>query len=152
MIYPVTDTASADPPALPSYYRCKVKDPKLYNQMSEAMFPFKQPERLAKLLHLNDTQLNEAMNQSFSKYVPQNKTFSTTMLLNNCIVIAIGIQNYGHHRYWKEVLIKLGMKMTETLSSHLKKDTVMIIKRGIIHTSVRLNAKESKLNMKILKQ
>ena len=67
---------------------------KLYNQMRKAYAPLLKPERLWKSLHPHDTESNEAMNQSVTKFAPKSK-------------FAIGVFNYRHRK--KLVYQELGM-------------------------------------------
>ena len=76
-----------------SFYRCKVKDKFLYQQMKNTYQPFTNEERLQESLHSYSTQKNEAMNNSVAKYAPKTRTYSTTMALTNRVMIAIGTSN-----------------------------------------------------------
>ena len=57
-----------------SFYRCKKKDKKLYEQIWKVYAPFTTPKRLQESLHSFDTQRNEGMNTSVEKYSPKTKT------------------------------------------------------------------------------
>ena len=97
--------------------------------MLKAFEPFLKPERLMESLHGCSTQCNEAMNQSIAKYAPKNKSYGSTMSLSNRVAIAVGVFNYGHEKFWKEVYSDIGMTMTSTLSLHLQMKDRKIEKR-----------------------
>ena len=84
-----------------SFYRCKVKDKVLYQQMRDAYEPFTKEERLRESLHSYSTQKNEAMNNSVAKYAPKTRTYSTTMALTNRVMIVIGTSNLGYVTFWE---------------------------------------------------
>ena len=56
-----------------SFYRSKIKDAKLYNQIRNTYKPFTTETRLKKSLHMFDTQKSEAMDTSIVKYAPKKK-------------------------------------------------------------------------------
>ena len=89
-----------------SFYRCKVKDKVLYQQMRDAYEPFTNEERLRESLHSYSTQKNEAMNNSVAKYAPKTRTYSTTMALTNRVMIAIGTSNLGYVTFWERVFFR----------------------------------------------
>ena len=53
------------------------------------------PTRLKESLHEFNTQKNEAMNASITKYAPKTKTYGMTISLTNRVMIAIGINVYN---------------------------------------------------------
>lgn len=66
----------------PSRYRLdKELDPKAFKQMEEAFLPFVDDECLRECHHMYNTQLNESLNRSFSKFAPKDKTFSKSQSL-----------------------------------------------------------------------
>ena len=118
-----------EPPTHPYKYRNKITDKELYDQMLKAFEPFLKPERLMESLHGCSAQCNEAMNQSIAKYAPKNKSYGSTMSLSNRVAIAVGVFNYGHEKFWREVYSDIGMTMTSTLSLHLQMKDRKIEKR-----------------------
>ena len=50
-----------------------------------------------------DTQQNEAMNTSITKYAPKRKTYVMTISFTNRVMIAIGISNLGAQLFWYNV-------------------------------------------------
>ena len=60
-------TAHSPQPERPTYYRCKIADNKLREQIWEVLEPCIHPHCLMELLHSWDTSLNEAMNQIVAK-------------------------------------------------------------------------------------
>ena len=78
-----------------SFYRSKIKDTKLYNQIWNTYKPFTTETRLKDSLHMFDTQQNEAMNISIAKYAPKTKTYGITISLTKRVMIVIGISNLG---------------------------------------------------------
>ena len=82
-----------------SFYRCKKKYKKLYQQILNVYEPFTTAKRLQESLHPFDTQGNEAMNASISKYVPKTKTYGMTISLTNRVIVCAGISNLGAENY-----------------------------------------------------
>ena len=106
-----------------SFYRCKVKDKVIYQQMKDAYQPFTNEERLQESLHSYSTQKNEAMNNCVAKYAPKTRTYSTTMALTNTVMIAIGTSNLEYVTYWERVFSDLDLIMnTDTKSFLIVKD------------------------------
>ena len=100
-----------------SFYRNKVHDKKLYDQMWDCYRPFTTITRLKESLHEFDTQKNEAMNTSIAKYAPKTKTYGMTISLTNRVMIAVGTNNLGHEKYWTSVYSSMDLKIgTETIS------------------------------------
>ena len=64
-------------------------------------------EYLTQCCHMYDTQLNEGMNRSVSKYVHKGTNFCGTNSLRNRVYIAAGVQLVGNHFYWTEVMRSL---------------------------------------------
>ena len=65
------------------------------------------------------------MNELVAKYAPKNRCYGASMSLHNRISIAIGIQNYGHFKFFSEVMKRLGIKMSNNLEAQLKKKDAM---------------------------
>lgn len=68
----------------------KKLDLKTYNQLTEAVETFTTDENIKEMLHTFDTQQNEALNMTVSRYVPKFKHFGTTMALNTRVRCVIG--------------------------------------------------------------
>ena len=82
------------------YYRSKLDDHELYEEMMKAYERFIQPDMLKQLWHEWDTQKNEAMNTSAAALVPKNKTYSMPDSLATRVAIADGCQVYGFAKFW----------------------------------------------------
>ena len=87
--------------------------------MIEAIAPYTFPERLLESIHPWSTQLNEALNHIVAKYAPKDRTYSTTMSLQNRISIVVGIHNCGHLEFWTEVFSNLRMNVNKDLVNNL---------------------------------
>ena len=86
--------------------------------------PFITRERLQESLHPFDTQQNEAMNTSISKYASKTNTYGMTISLTNCVLISVGISNLTANTYWMQLYSTLGLTMaTETSSFLMYQDT-----------------------------
>eukprot|EP00957_Ditylum_brightwellii_P191502 14579219-Ditylum_brightwellii.AAC.1 len=64
--------------------------------MKDANRIFQKRDILEQSRHPFDTQKNEGMNMAMAKFAPKTRTFSRTMLLQNCVSIAVGVQNNGN--------------------------------------------------------
>ena len=104
-----------------SYYRNKIDDAKLHQQIWDAYRSFTTRERLQESLHPFDTQQNEAMNASISKYAPKTKTYGMTISLTNRVLIAV--------TYWEQVYSSLGLSMADETVSFLKTQEIFRIYR-----------------------
>ena len=89
------------------YYRSKVTDGALYEIMVAKYSKYITVEYLTQWCHMYDTQLNEGMNRSVSKYVHKGTNFCGTNSLRNRVYIAAGVQLVGNHFYWTEVMRSL---------------------------------------------
>ena len=85
------------------YYRCKVKDKKLYDEIMGVYSRFITPDMLMQLNHMWSTQKNEAMNTSVSSYAPKNKHYSGTDSLLTRVGIAGACQVIGYAAFWTKV-------------------------------------------------
>ena len=88
--------------------------------MWEKYEPCIQLHRLKESLHEFDTQMNESMNQSISKYAPKNKYLGSSMALTHRVSVAIGIHNLGHFQFWYQVFKKLELHISPSLERYLK--------------------------------
>ena len=106
------------------YYRFKINNAKLYEQIWNVYKPFTTRERLQECLRPFDTQQNEAMNKSVPKYTPKSKTYSMTISLTNRVMVFVGISNLTAETYWGKVCLTLSITMaTETISFLKSQDT-----------------------------
>jgi hypothetical protein len=106
-----------------TFYRCKEKDKELYELMKDACRIFQKREIFEQSCHPFDKQKNEGMNTAIAKFAPKTQTFLRTMLLQNWVSIAVGVQNNGNDLYWSRVYTALGMEMSSNLSAFWKKKT-----------------------------
>ena len=95
-----------------SFYRCKQKDKKLYEQIWKAYAPFTTPKRLQESLHSFVTQGKEGMNASIEKYAPKKKTYGMTISLTNRVMACAGISNLGAVNYWNAIYSSLKLDMS----------------------------------------
>ena len=134
------DTSAMEPPSHPFKYRSKTDDPELYIEMKDAFEPWGLPERLIESLHGESTQLNEALNLLVSKYAPKTKTYGSSMSLQNRIAIAIGVQNYGQHKFFSLVYNELGKS---SFSQHLQRKDSLTEKRREYEQRLSVKKKRS---------
>ena len=86
----------------------KDKHNKMYQQLKEVVTRFQTEENIRECLHKYDTQVNEGLNMSVSRYVPKFKHYGTTMSLDTRIRCVIGHHNMGYETYYKTLLYNLG--------------------------------------------
>ena len=108
-------------PCTTGFYRCKEKNALLYRQINECLRKVFSDEYLDQCRHEFDTQKNEAMNTSVSKYARKGRTYGTSMSLESRVMISLGIQNYGYERFWKTVYDGLSITMSPALRQYLEK-------------------------------
>ena len=136
-----------------SYYRNKIDDAKLHQQIWDAYRSFTTRERLQESLHPFDTQQNEAMSASISKYAPKTKTHGMTISLTNRVLISVGIRNLTAVTYWEQVYSSLGLSMADETASFLKTQDIFRIyrKKYAARTDIKSKrAKENNIKIKIL--
>eukprot|EP00957_Ditylum_brightwellii_P010962 830580-Ditylum_brightwellii.AAC.1 len=68
--------------------------------MKDAYRTFQKREILEQSRHPFDAQKNEGMKTAIAKFAPKTQTLSCTMLLQNHVSIAVGVQNNGNDLYW----------------------------------------------------
>ena len=105
-----------------SYYRCKDRHRKLYNELTQAFAPFVTHEMMAMLHHKYDTQKNEALNNSVAAYAPKSRVYSLTNSLLCRISIVAGVQTLGYEVFWGDVFSKFGIALDSNLRHSLKKE------------------------------
>ena len=103
-----------------SYYRCKDKHRKLYNELTQAFAPFITHEMMVMLHHPYDTQKNEALNNSVASYAPKSRTYSLTNSLLCRVSIVAGIQIQGYEVFWSDVFSEFGVDLDSNLRRSLK--------------------------------
>eukprot|EP00957_Ditylum_brightwellii_P102121 7784653-Ditylum_brightwellii.AAC.1 len=74
-------------------YRYRQRDVNLYKIMREAYVIFQTKEVLEQSHCPFDMQKNKGMNLTAARYAPKTRCYSTTMLLQIRISIAVGLQN-----------------------------------------------------------
>jgi hypothetical protein len=111
------------------YYRCKLKDAKLYGVLSEKIARFVTQERLNEMAHNLDTNLNEAFNNICTWFAPKNKVFAGTGSLTNRISFAVGINSIGIDVFFKRLFKKLGIAITDNKRTK-KKGAVFDVLKG----------------------
>ena len=102
------------------YYRCKVKDAKLYNILQEKLHRFITVDKLVEMAHGMDTNVNEAFNQICTWFAPKNKVFAGSGSLHNRIAIAVGINSLGYNKFFTALFNKLGITVTSNLAHYLR--------------------------------
>ena len=102
------------------YYRSKLKDRALYDQMMSEYERFIQPKMLRQVNHMWNTQKNEAMNTSVAALAPKNKTYSTSDSLTTRVSIAAGCQIAGFATFWSTCCTTLGFEIDPYLLSILQ--------------------------------
>jgi hypothetical protein len=94
------------------FYRNKEKDAKLYGVLQHLLSRFITMDKLRDVSHVMDTQVNESLNNTISWLAPKNKCYGGSQSLQNRIVIAVGINSLGLHKYFTRVFAALGITMT----------------------------------------
>ena len=122
-----------------SYYRCKDKHRRLYNELTQAFAPFITHKMMMMLHHPYDTQKNEALNNSVAAYAPKSRTYSLTNSLLCRVSIVAGVQILGYASFWSNVFSEFGLD----LDSNLRHSLLARDKRKERRT-VRYSTKEGK--------
>ena len=86
----------------------KTKDTKMYDQLKSSVARFQTEKNVTECLHKYDTQSNEGLNMSVSRYVPKFKHYGTSMSLDTRVRCVIGTNNMGYTTYYKTLLTNLG--------------------------------------------
>ena len=103
------------------YFRCKIKNKKLFTQMKTIFSRFKKKKAVKQCLHLWCTQKNEGLNTSVAKYAPKGKTYCSSVSLSNRISIVIGVQNSGYNRFWNRMFEVLSLSTGSDFTKYLEK-------------------------------
>jgi hypothetical protein len=94
-------------------YRCKTANNKLYLQCLEIIKWFSMEEEcLRKCHHIMNSQKNEAMNKSITRYIPKDKTYARTMALTSCLILAVSIDSLGHVTYYERFFAHMQFRHT----------------------------------------
>ena len=102
------------------YYKCKVNDKQVYEQLLTLYKPYITPEALKMIAHPFSTQTNKAMNKSVSAFAPKGKTFSRTESLDTRVGMAGAIQVLGYEVFWDKVFTIFGLILDDNLRLYLR--------------------------------
>ena len=148
--------AHPDPPSAPKrpqlHYRDIVKDRALYDQFWSIYGPYVEEPKLKESQHTGDTQTNEALNQSISKYAPKNKFLGSTMALTHRVHTAVGIHNLGHFSFWQRVYFELEFDMCPVLNDNLKRKQHKNAKRQKQQKKMHVKKRRNKVKCENLNQ
>jgi hypothetical protein len=92
-------------------YRCKKENAKLYVQIRDVLSRFMTPGKLRECHHRYSSQKNESMNKLISRYVPKDRTFCKSMLLNSRVCLAVGVDSVNHEEYYQRLLNEMKMEL-----------------------------------------
>ena len=99
------------------YFRSKIIDKDLYDQITQVMSPYLTDDKLIMLSHPWSTQKNESMKNLVAAYVPKTKNFSGIMYLQTRVDIAAGVLSSGYLGFWTRVFHKLGLGMDDKFAA-----------------------------------
>ena len=102
------------------YYRCKVRQGEVYEDILKRYRPYITREALRQLYHAWHTQRNELMNQSVSAFVPKGRQYSLSTSLDSRVGIAAVIRNVGYDEAWRMFFRSFNLTYDADLSSYLK--------------------------------
>jgi hypothetical protein len=102
------------------YYRCKIRDSKLYELLQEKIARFITKDKLIEMAHGLDTNMNEAFNNICTWFAPKNKVFAGAYSLHNRIAFAVGINSLGVLEYFERLYRKLGIPITDNVRHYLQ--------------------------------
>ena len=119
----------------------KQVDTKMYQQLLQVLERFQTDDNIRDCLHKYDTQMNEGLNMSVSRYVPKFKHYGTTMSLDTRLRCVIGQHNMGYESYYKTLLYNLGCLEEEYDSEycHISSGIARINKKSFVigHTNAK---------------
>jgi hypothetical protein len=101
------------------FYRCKVKDAKLYACLQDLIARFVTLECLKELAHSFDTQVNESLNNTIAWLAPKNKCYGGSQSLSNRVSIAIGMNSIGLSKTFARIFKALSITMTPNVEHFL---------------------------------
>jgi hypothetical protein len=129
------DESEAQRNASIKYYRCKVKDAKLYALLDSTLERFITLPKLKEMAHGLDTNMNEAFNQICTWFSPKNKVFAGSGSLTNRISFAVGINSVGFDAFFQRLFMRMGMTMTPNVAHYLKvKEKKRVTRLAMIRT------------------
>ncbi len=134
------DQSEAQQKASIKYYRCKIKDAKLYALLADKMARFITQERLNEMAHTLDTNMNEAFNQICTWFAPKNKVFAGTGSLHNRIAFAVGVNSLGLEVFFKRLFKMMGVPLTANVAYYLRLKEKTRVKR-----LAKVKTKEAKI-------
>jgi hypothetical protein len=102
------------------FYRCKVKDAKLYAVLSESISRFITMEKLQDVAHTMDTCVNESFNNAVSWLAPKNKVYCGSPSLKNRVGMAIGIKSIGTEAYFIRLFKDMGIAVSPNVQHYLR--------------------------------
>ena len=113
-------------------------DPKMYEQLKKAVERFQTKENIVECLHKYDTQQNEGLNMSVSRYVPKFKHYGTSMSLDTRIRCVVGTHNMGYSTFYSTLLANLGcIEKRDGENRHLSSGITRIGKTKLRHRTYK---------------
>ena len=103
-----------------NYFRSKISDASLYEQIKESMAPYLQDDKIKMLAHPWSTQLNEAMNNSVASNAPKTKNFCGTTSLLTRVGISGAVMALGYEEFWTRVFTELNLEMDSVFRGTLR--------------------------------
>ena len=120
--------------------------------MKDIFEPCVTEPKLIESRHTGDTQKNEALNQSISKYAPKNKFLGSTMDLTHRVHVAVGIHNLGHLTFWEKVYNQLEFGMGFVTRGYLSRKDNKKEKRRQQQRKPEVKKKRNRVKFEKLKQ
>ena len=102
------------------FYRCKVKDAKLYHKLESIMSRFVSLERLKEVAHGMDTNVNASINNTVSYFAPKNRVYCKSRLLQNRVAMATGVVSLGFSQYFLRLFKDLGIQVTPAIRHYIQ--------------------------------
>jgi len=91
-------------------YRDSIEHAELKLQLKTIIDKFTTDEKLHEIHHSKDSQKNEALNKSVTKYAPKDREYSGTMSLETRILTAAAVCNIGLDDFYQQVFKGLGIQ------------------------------------------
>jgi hypothetical protein len=98
-------------------------------------------DRLKEMAHTLDTNMNKAFNQICTWFAPKNKVFAGSGSLHNHIAFAVGINSLGVEVFFKRLLKKLGIAISDNVAYYLQLKEKNRVKR-----LAKVKTREAKVN------
>jgi hypothetical protein len=102
------------------FYRCKVKDAKLYSILNEIVSKYITTARLKEIAHGMDTNMNESLNNMISYFAPKNRVYCKSRSLHNRVAFAVGIVSLGFKPFFVRLFKALGIAATPNMLHYLE--------------------------------